>query len=75
MAVGNTPSTETRGRRLLQPDEAAEYLGIERWKLYELARNGVLASIKVHRTIRFDPADLDAFIASHRRPAITVERV
>jgi excisionase family DNA binding protein len=55
-------------RRLLRPEEAAEYLGIARWKLYELTRHGKLASVKEGRTIRFEQADLDAFIAAHRRP-------
>ena len=64
----NTERPGGRVRRLLLPDEAAEYLGIARWKLYELTRRGKLASVKEGRTIRFEQADLDAFIAAHRRP-------
>jgi excisionase family DNA binding protein len=72
--MGNALATAPRRPKLLKPEEAAEYLGIAHWKLYELARNGVLASIKVHRTIRFDPLDLDAFIESYRRPVLATRR-
>jgi len=72
--MGSTLATAVRRPKLLKPDEAAEYLGIAHWKLYELARNGVLASIKVHRTIRFDPVDLDTFIDRYRRPAVATRR-
>lgn len=71
--MGTEEQTHEPDRRLLRPDEAAEYLGIARWKLYEMARRGVVASVKEGRTIRFARADLDAFIAAHRRPAHTVE--
>lgn len=71
--MGTEKQTHGPERRLLRPDEAAEYLGIARWKLYEMARRGVLASVKEGRTIRFDRADLDAFIAAHRRPAQIAE--
>jgi excisionase family DNA binding protein len=70
----NAFATQARRPKLLTPEEAAEYLGIAHWKLLELARNNVLASIKVHRTIRFDPADLDTFIESHRRPVLAKEK-
>lgn len=72
--MGNALATAVRRPKLLKPEEAAEYLGIAHWKLYELARNGVLASIKVHRTIRFDPVDLDTFIESYRRPVLATRR-
>lgn len=71
--MGATTNTAVGGQRLLNPDEAAERLGIARWKLYEMARRGVIASIKEGRTIRFDPADLDTFIASHRRPVVGIQ--
>jgi excisionase family DNA binding protein len=72
--MGNALATTVRRPKLLKPQEAADYLGIAHWKLYELARNRVLASIKVHRTIRFDPQDLDAFIESYRRPVLATRR-
>jgi excisionase family DNA binding protein len=72
--MGTALATQVRRPRLLNPEDAADYLGIAHWKLLELARNGALASIKVHRTIRFDPADLDTFIESHRRPVLAREK-
>jgi len=72
--MGTALATQVRRPRLLSPDDAADYLGIAHWKLLELARNGALASIKVHRTIRFDQVDLDTFIESHRRPVLAREK-
>ena len=71
--MGNEAQTGRSLRRLLKPEEAAEYLSVPRWKLYFLARTGELASIKAGRTIRFDQSDLDEFIRTHRRPARGVE--
>jgi excisionase family DNA binding protein len=71
--MGTALATHVSRPRLLKPEDAADYLGIAHWKLLELARNGALASIKVHRTIRFDPADLDSFIELHRRPVVTTK--
>lgn len=69
--MGATQVVRESEQRFLTVDEAASYLGLPRWKVMELARNEALSSIKVHRLIRFDRADLDEFIRVHRRPAKT----
>ena len=56
---------DTSGR-LLQTDAAAAYLGIARRTLQELVQNRKVSFIKIGRSIRFDPADLDTFIESRR---------
>jgi excisionase family DNA binding protein len=55
------------GRRLLTGYEVAELLGIS-WRLFKRLRaEGALPAIRVgERSYRYDPADVEAFIASRR---------
>lgn len=47
---------------LLTPEEAAEVLGIGRWKLYELMRTRQLRSVKVGASRRVPATALAEFV-------------
>ena len=47
---------------LLKPKEAAEALAIGIRKLRSLTAGGELPCVRIGRAVRFDPADLRAFI-------------
>ena len=49
-------------KRLVKCREAAAYLGICERKLWELEKDGRIQSVRIDRAVRFDIADLDAFI-------------
>ena len=52
-------------KRLLKPEEAAEYLGLQLDTIYKKARLRELPSVKVGRALRFDVEALQRFIAEH----------
>lgn len=52
---------------LMSPAEVGAELGLSRSNIYTLAARGVIRSIKFYRAVRFDPADVEAFIQKHRR--------
>lgn len=61
------PHTTTQ-RRMLRTAEAAEYCGssastFEKLRLY----GGGPRFVKIGRRVVYDPADLDAWLAAHRR--------
>jgi len=48
--------------KLLTPEEAAEFLNVSRYRIYEMARLGLLPGvIRLGRQLRLDPRKLDAF--------------
>lgn len=53
--------------RLLRAEEVARQLGLSRQHVYAMAASGELPSIKLRGAVRFDPADVEAFIREHRR--------
>jgi excisionase family DNA binding protein len=53
------------GKRLLNPEEAAGYLGLKVDTVYKKARLRELPSVKVGRMLRFDVTALDRFIEQH----------
>lgn len=53
-------------RLLLRVEEAAELLGLSRAYVYELLGTGAIPSVKIGRSRRIRPADLDAFVAGLR---------
>ena len=57
-------------RRLLSTDEAAEYLGVSPRHLRQLWSERRIAGIRIGRLIRFDPCDLDGYIARRRVEAV-----
>ena len=50
-------------QRLIKCRQAAQYLGICERKLWELEKDGRIPSVRIDRAVRFDVADLDAFIS------------
>jgi len=58
-------SNEIVGKRLLNVQEAAEYLGLEIDTVYKKSRLRELPSVKVGRALRFDVAALQRFIEEH----------
>jgi excisionase family DNA binding protein len=56
---------KTVGKRLLNVEEAAHYLGLEVDTLYKKARLKELPSVKVGRALRFDVNALDRYIEKH----------
>ncbi len=53
--------------RLLRAEDVAQQLGLSRQHVYVMAASGELPSIKLRGAVRFDPADVEAFIRKHRR--------
>ena len=58
-----------RGRRLLDIDAVAEQLGTSVRHLRRLVQERRIPVVRVGRLIRFDPADLDAWLEEHRSSA------
>ena len=56
--------TNSPYNRLMKCREAAAYLGICERKLWQLEKDGRIPSVRIDRAVRFDVADLDAFIQS-----------
>lgn len=52
----------TLGDRLLIATEVAEFLSVPRGRVYELERLGILRSIRLGRSVRFSPIDIDQFL-------------
>lgn len=58
-------SNEKVGKRLLNVEEVARYLGLEVDTVYKKARLRDLPSVKVGRALRFDVKALDRYIEQH----------
>ena len=58
-------SNTTVGKRLLNVEEAARYLGLEVDTVYRKARLRELPSVKVGRALRFDVKALGRFVEQH----------
>ena len=58
-------SNEIVGKRLLNVEEAAEYLGLQVDTVYKKSRLRELPSVKVGRALRFDVEALRRFIEEH----------
>ena len=56
--------------RLLDEEGAARYLGVRRRQVRNLWAQRRLAGVKVGALVRFDVADLDAFIERQRVEAV-----
>ncbi len=61
--------TDSPYNRLIKCRQAAQYLGICERKLWELAKDGRIPSVRIDRAVRFDVADLDTFIQSAKERA------
>ena len=64
-SVAKVRSNEIVGKRLLNVQEAAEYLGLEIDTVYKKSRLRELPSVKVGRALRFDVVALRRFIEEH----------
>ncbi len=58
-------SNDVVGKRLLNVEEAAEYLGLQIDTVYKKSRLRELPSVKVGRALRFDVVALRRFIEKH----------
>ena len=68
MAVAPKPpvvSNISVGKRLLNAEEAAEFLGLKVDTIYKKARLRELPSVKVGRALRFDLQALERFVEQH----------
>jgi excisionase family DNA binding protein len=54
-------------RKLLDTEQAADYLGVSVRTIKTLMSDGQLPYVKIGRCTRLDAADLDDFISRHRR--------
>ncbi len=59
---------------LLDYEAAAAYLCTTPRQLRELWARRRITAVKVGRSVRFAPADLDAFVAANRVPAVVPRR-
>ena len=70
----NDNASSGRSRRMLRTHEAAAYSGMGKSTLEKLrVRGGGCPYIQVGRVVVYDPADLDAWLASHRRTSTSDE--
>jgi excisionase family DNA binding protein len=58
-------SNEIVGKRLLNVEEAAQYLGLQVDTIYKKSRLRELPSVKVGRALRFDVVALNAYVEQH----------
>ena len=63
----NSSSSMPFGIHLLRPADVAKALSLSVPRIYQLAAEGKIASIKMDKSLRFDPEDVMAYIRSHRR--------
>lgn len=54
-------------RRLLNVDEAADYLGVQKSTIYAWASRRKIPSVKMGRRLLFDREDLDLMIEQRKR--------
>ena len=60
-------SNEIVGKRLLNVEEAAQYLGLQVDTIYKKSRLRELPSVKVGRALRFDVVALDRYVEQNSR--------
>jgi excisionase family DNA binding protein len=59
--------TDSREKDLLRVRDAAQRLGLSIPQIYHLAGTGKLSHVRLGRSVRFRPLDIDKFIMSNRR--------
>ena len=62
-ATGTTVSPPTGA--LLDSDAVAAMLGVKRWRVQELSRNGDLPTVHIGRTLRYRRAAVERWIEEH----------
>jgi excisionase family DNA binding protein len=68
MSPISPPAGASTAPALLTRAEASRFLSLSPRKLDQLAANGELPRVKIGAAVRFDPADLEAFVAAAKRP-------
>jgi len=53
--------------RILRPEEVAATLRLSKPRIYQLAKEGKIASIRIGKSIRFQWEDVQVFIRAQRR--------
>lgn len=61
-----TETTAAGGSMLLTPKQAAATLAISARKLWSLTNCGDIPSVRIGRLVRYDPADLRAWIEQQK---------
>jgi excisionase family DNA binding protein len=51
---------------LLKVREAANALNISERKLWEMTKRGAIPAVRIGRAVRYDPADLQAYIEASK---------
>ena len=62
-------SGSTRTDQLRTVNQVAAFLGISRWTVYKLVRDGDLRAVRVGERLRFRDGDLDAYLERDGQPA------
>jgi excisionase family DNA binding protein len=65
--AGPTPKEGKAQRDLIPVRAVAKRLGLSETHVYLMAQRGQIPCVKFAKAVRFDPADVDAFIRAHRR--------
>jgi excisionase family DNA binding protein len=55
--------------KLMNVDEASQYVGLSQFTVRRLARNGVLPAAKIGRAYRFKREDIDSYIRTQYKGA------
>ena len=61
-------------KEFLTIDELSEYLSIKRSTLYSMVESGEITHYRVGRLIRFKKQDIDAWMESHRRESMNIDK-
>lgn len=48
--------------KLISADELAQAIGVNRWRIYELVRQGQLPHVRLGLTVKFDPTKIAAWL-------------
>lgn len=62
--VPKDPAVERR--KLLSPQETAEWLGVSLASIYRMVEGGQIGVVRVSASLRFSKNDIEAYIASRR---------
>jgi excisionase family DNA binding protein len=60
-------TVDARAARLLRIDDVADRLAVSRSMAWKLVTYGQIRSVRIGRSVRVRPADLDAFVAAAAR--------
>ncbi len=56
--------------KLMNVEEAAEYVGLSNFTVRRLAKNGALPAAKIGRVYRFKREDIDTFLRDNYKKAV-----